>query len=103
MDKSKAQLQQPHIFKHDHIVRTYDMKPIARVILTDDNSYVRGEPIKVAFMSTLMTPQVLMTTTFYIDGLPYRIPKGISQLKMRTLGVRTMLNNFDLIPDSSKG
>lgn len=95
----KAGLQQPHIFQHDHILRDKDMQPIARAILVDDNSYVRGKPIKIALINTLMTPKVLMETLFYVDGLPYRIPKGIPELKIRMMGARMMVNNFDLIPD----
>jgi hypothetical protein len=91
--------QVPYIFRYDHILRDSQMRPVARVILQNDDLYRRGEPIEVALLSApVSTMQSVRGYTFFVDGLPYQIPKNISEVKMKQVHGKHMVNNFYLEP-----
>ena len=88
-----------HTFATDHVLRNAQGLPIARAILAQDTAYVRGKPIAVVLL-TVPTSVVKKITgyTFYVDGLPYRVPSDISKLRVKEAASRIMVNNFFLQP-----
>jgi hypothetical protein len=86
----------PFTFKYDHIARTKDGRPLARLIMPSDEFSV-GENLKVTL---LKIPKVfnlpLRGLELYIDNQLYRVPLDLPELKIRSRGSEDIISNFIL-------
>ena len=92
----------PKTFRHDHVLRDEKNRPLARAILRDDRVYEEGEPIEVAILTVPVAKmKKVRGRTFWVDGVPYRIPDDLSPLKLKEVAGKHMINNFHLRPVST--
>jgi len=82
-------------FEKDGLVRNAQGIPLGRVVLAEP--YVKGEDIKVA---TLTVPKSqngsLLGSTYYVDGLPYKLPADLPEVKITRYRNRWVADTFVL-------
>ena len=86
-------------FQKDHILRSNDNMPLARVVISEDFRFAKGKSIPVLLMmvaeSLTANPRGLK---YYADGSPYKIADNTPSLRFsRSLG-RHNINHFTLEP-----
>lgn len=95
-------MELPKTFAQDHVARDRNGMPLGRVILYSDESYHEGHPFRVALLTvSVARAKKVQALTFYIDGIPYRIPPSVPDLRVRQDQAVHRVNNFTLEPVQS--
>ncbi len=83
-------------FVRDRIARNSKGVPTARVVLVGD--YVEASTIPVAVLELLgqVTRKAVKSEVFYIDGVKYKMPADLPDLKITEVRGRLMVNSFYL-------
>ncbi len=72
----------PNTFIVDRLIRTEQGMPIGRIVLFDDNDFELGKPVKISILKVPVQFNLqIIGLEFYIDGVKYRIPEDLPEVK----------------------
>lgn len=85
-------------FSNDYIFREKSGKPIGRIVLFDETEYSIGvSTLKVAILKVPLTySSGIIGLEGYIDGIKYKIPTSIHDIKVNRRDKDWVLTNFFL-------
>jgi len=80
-------------FEKDGLVRNAQGRPVGRVVLAEP--YVKGENLKVAMLMVPKGQNVrLRGSMFYVDGIPYKVPADLPDVKVTEYANRWVADTF---------
>jgi len=89
----------PKTFSQDHVLRDRNGSPLGRAILVEDDLYREGKPFRVALLLVpVHRTKKAQALDYYVDGIRYRIPPGVPDLKIRQSEGMHRVNNFTMEP-----
>ena len=83
-------------FEKDKIARNAQGTPLGRIVLNDDEPYVKGENILVVTLTVPNEVGAHLGSTYYVDGIAYKIPKDLPAVKLTKYRNRWVADNFIL-------
>ena len=90
-------------FQKDHVLRDVEDRPIARAVLKEGYVFTAGAPFQVVLLMVSMRyTRNPLSVNYYVDGVPYRIPKSISPIRVSVSRGVHNINSFVMEPYHGK-